>query len=200
MTYSDEAQARRWSGVPPTSSRRTAPSRPRPPWRWPTAARHADGRRPRRGSVTGIAGPDGGSAAEAGRPDLRRRWPTAPATEVRRYLWSGAGPTTSAPAPRRARARPRAASTRSRTRRDDRSADRVGAGLAPARDARPIRAGERIHVVGAAGAGASAAALLAATRRRRSSRAATPGGPSPYTPRARGGRASPSRWARSPRT
>jgi UDP-N-acetylmuramate--alanine ligase len=38
----------------------------------------------------------------------------------------------------------------------------IGAGLAPVRDARPIRPGERIHVVGAAGAGASAAALLAA--------------------------------------
>ena len=37
----------------------------------------------------------------------------------------------------------------------------IGAGLAPARDARPLRRGERIHVVGAGGAGASAAALLA---------------------------------------
>ncbi len=56
----------------------------------------------------------------------------------------------------------------------------VGAGLAPPRAARPIRAGERIHVVGAAGAGASAAALLAAW-----SGAAVdgcdPGGPGPYT-------------------
>jgi UDP-N-acetylmuramate--alanine ligase len=42
------------------------------------------------------------------------------------------------------------------------SPDRVRGGLALARGARPIRAGERIHVVGAAGAGASAAALLAA--------------------------------------
>lgn len=42
------------------------------------------------------------------------------------------------------------------------SADRVRAGVEPAREARQIRAGERIHVVGAAGAGASAAALLAA--------------------------------------
>jgi len=38
----------------------------------------------------------------------------------------------------------------------------VGRGLAPARPARAIGAGERIHVVGAAGAGASAAAILAA--------------------------------------
>jgi UDP-N-acetylmuramate--alanine ligase len=38
----------------------------------------------------------------------------------------------------------------------------IGAGLLPARPARPIVPGERIHVVGAAGAGASAAAILAA--------------------------------------
>ncbi len=43
-----------------------------------------------------------------------------------------------------------------------RGASEIGAGLAPVRIARPIAAGERIHVVGAAGAGASAAALLAA--------------------------------------
>jgi UDP-N-acetylmuramate--alanine ligase len=42
-----------------------------------------------------------------------------------------------------------------------RRATEIGAGLAPARQARPIPAGERIHVVGAAGAGASGAALLA---------------------------------------
>ncbi|MDO8483670.1 MAG: cyanophycin synthetase [Candidatus Limnocylindrales bacterium] len=60
------------------------------------------------------------------------------------------------------------------------SADRVRAGLAPARDARPIRAGERIHVVGAAGAGASAAALLAA-RAGASVSACDMRGPSPYT-------------------
>jgi len=42
-----------------------------------------------------------------------------------------------------------------------RRATEIGAGLAPARRARPISAGERIHVVGAAGAGASGAALLA---------------------------------------
>jgi UDP-N-acetylmuramate--alanine ligase len=41
-----------------------------------------------------------------------------------------------------------------------RAGSTVGAGLAAARVARPIRAGERIHVVGAGGAGASAAALL----------------------------------------
>jgi len=42
-----------------------------------------------------------------------------------------------------------------------RTAADLGAGLAPARPARPIRAGERIHVLGIAGAGASAAALHA---------------------------------------
>jgi len=62
-----------------------------------------------------------------------------------------------------------------------RGAAAVGAGLAPARAARAIEPGERIHVVGAAGAGASAAALLAAWA------GATvdgcdPGGASQYTP------------------
>ena len=42
-----------------------------------------------------------------------------------------------------------------------RSAEEIGAGLAPVRPARAIRRGERIHVVGIGGAGASAAALLA---------------------------------------
>ena len=62
-----------------------------------------------------------------------------------------------------------------------RSAADLGAGLDPARPSRPIRPGERIHILGIAGAGASAAALHA--------RAAgaivsgwDPGGPSPYTP------------------
>ncbi|HEU0243829.1 MAG TPA: Mur ligase domain-containing protein, partial [Candidatus Limnocylindrales bacterium] len=57
----------------------------------------------------------------------------------------------------------------------------VGAGLAPVRDARSIREGERIHVVGAAGAGASAAALLAAWAGANVD-GCDPGGPSPYTP------------------
>ncbi|MFZ5854887.1 MAG: UDP-N-acetylmuramate--L-alanine ligase [Chloroflexota bacterium] len=62
-----------------------------------------------------------------------------------------------------------------------RTAATIGAGLAPARPARALRPGERIHVVGAAGAGASAAALLARHA------GAVPdgcdaGGPSPYTP------------------
>ena len=61
-----------------------------------------------------------------------------------------------------------------------RDAAAIGAGLDPVRDARPIRVGERIHVVGAAGAGASAAALLA----RAAGAVVTgcdAGGPSPYT-------------------
>ncbi len=62
-----------------------------------------------------------------------------------------------------------------------RDAASVGAGLAPARAARPIAVGERIHVIGAAGAGASAAALLAA----HGGAVVTgcdAGGASPYTP------------------
>ena len=61
-----------------------------------------------------------------------------------------------------------------------RTAAEIGAGLAPVRAARPIRAGERIHVVGAAGAGASAAALLAAHAGANVS-GCDAGGPSPYT-------------------
>lgn len=57
----------------------------------------------------------------------------------------------------------------------------IGSGLAPARDAREIRTGERIHVLGAAGAGASAAVLLAHAAGAEVS-GCDPGGPSPYTP------------------
>ncbi len=56
----------------------------------------------------------------------------------------------------------------------------IGSGLEPVRDARPIRAGERIHVVGAAGAGASAAALLAHWQGADVS-GCDPGAPSQYT-------------------
>jgi UDP-N-acetylmuramate--alanine ligase len=62
-----------------------------------------------------------------------------------------------------------------------RTAADIGAGLAPDRPARPIQPGERIHVVGAAGAGASAAALLA-TGAGAIVSGCDPGGPSPYTP------------------
>ena len=60
-----------------------------------------------------------------------------------------------------------------------RTAADVGAGLAPAREPRALRLGERVHVVGIAGAGASAAALLAHA----AGAAVTgcdAGGPSPY--------------------
>ena len=56
----------------------------------------------------------------------------------------------------------------------------VGAGLAAVREPRLIRSGERIHVVGAAGAGASAAALLARAAGAEAS-GCDPGGASPYT-------------------
>jgi UDP-N-acetylmuramate--alanine ligase len=61
-----------------------------------------------------------------------------------------------------------------------RDAAAIGAGLDPVRSARPIQAGERIHVIGAGGAGASAAALLA----RAAGAVVTTcdsGGSSPYT-------------------
>jgi UDP-N-acetylmuramate--alanine ligase len=57
----------------------------------------------------------------------------------------------------------------------------IGAGLAPARASRPIRPGERIHIVGAAGAGASAAALLGHAAGAIVT-GCDPGGASPYTP------------------
>ena len=62
-----------------------------------------------------------------------------------------------------------------------RGAGEIGLGLAPARPARPIVAGERIHIVGAQGAGASAAALLAAWAGADVD-GCDPGGPSQYTP------------------
>jgi len=61
-----------------------------------------------------------------------------------------------------------------------RTAADIGAGLAPTRPARPIRQGERIHVIGAGGAGASAAALLGLWAGAAVD-GCDPGGPSPYT-------------------
>jgi UDP-N-acetylmuramate--alanine ligase len=61
-----------------------------------------------------------------------------------------------------------------------RTADEIGRGLAPARRARGITPGERIHVIGAAGAGASAAVLLAHHVGAEVS-GCDPGGSSPYT-------------------
>ena len=60
------------------------------------------------------------------------------------------------------------------------AAARPGTGLAPARDPRRIVVGERIHVVGAAGAGASAAALHARWAGADPD-GCDPGGPSPYS-------------------
>ncbi|HEY2887030.1 MAG TPA: Mur ligase family protein [Candidatus Limnocylindrales bacterium] len=62
-----------------------------------------------------------------------------------------------------------------------RSAGEIGAGLTSVRRARAIRPGERIHVVGIAGAGASAAALHAAWHGAAVS-GCDSGGPSSYTP------------------
>jgi UDP-N-acetylmuramate--alanine ligase len=61
-----------------------------------------------------------------------------------------------------------------------RSLAEVGAGLSPARDSRPIEPGERIHVLGIAGAGASAAALQAMAAGAIVT-GCDPGGSSPYT-------------------
>jgi UDP-N-acetylmuramate--alanine ligase len=61
-----------------------------------------------------------------------------------------------------------------------RSAADIGRGLLPPRTARPIVRGERLHVVGVAGAGASAAALLARIAGAVVS-GCDRGGPSPYT-------------------
>lgn len=61
-----------------------------------------------------------------------------------------------------------------------RRADDIAQGIAPARAPRAIAPGERIHVVGAAGAGASAAALLAQAAGGRAD-GCDPGAPSPYT-------------------
>ena len=113
----------------------------------------------------------GGRRARTAAP-RRSRWasPTSPSpgcgpAVVRRFLWPATAARTSARAPEAALEMLLAAE---RGRGDGasgvsvRGAAEIGAGLAPARPARPIRPGERIHVVGAAGAGASAAALLAA--------------------------------------
>ena len=61
-----------------------------------------------------------------------------------------------------------------------RTAEDIGRGLASARAPRLIHEGERIHIVGAAGAGAAAALLLADRVGARAS-GCDPGAPSPYT-------------------
>ncbi len=130
-------------------------------------------------AVTGVAGPDGGSEAKpvgltyvAVADAAGDDGSSAPVVgrPVRR---------TSGPAPRR---RCRSLLERlGRLRLVTRDAAAIGAGLAPARPARPIPAGQRLHVIGAAGAGASAAALLA----HHAGAVVTgcdAGGASPYTP------------------
>jgi UDP-N-acetylmuramate--alanine ligase len=62
-----------------------------------------------------------------------------------------------------------------------RSAAEIGAGLEPARPARAIPSGERVHVIGAAGAAAAAAALHAHHAGARVS-GCDAGGPSQYSP------------------
>ena len=62
-----------------------------------------------------------------------------------------------------------------------RTSEDIGRGLAPARASRPIAPGERIHVIGVAGAGASAAALLAGTAGAQVT-GCDPAGSSQYTP------------------
>jgi UDP-N-acetylmuramate--alanine ligase len=68
-----------------------------------------------------------------------------------------------------------------------RSAAEIGEGLLAAREPRPIRSGERIHVLGAGGAGASAAALLA-SHAGASVSGCDPAGETPYTPALHGAR------------
>lgn len=77
-----------------------------------------------------------------------------------------------------------------------RSGHEIGAGLDPARAARPVAQGERIHVVGAAGAGASAAALLAHGVGAAVT-ACDSGGPTPYV-RALAHERIPIEWSHDP--
>ena len=77
-----------------------------------------------------------------------------------------------------------------------RSAAELGAGLAPARATSAIRPGERIHVLGIAGAGASAAALHAKAAGAFVTGCDT-GGPSPYTPALEAARI-PIEWRHDP--
>ena len=132
-------------------------------------------------SVTGIAGPDGGSEAKpVGLTYVAVA--DAEGVEVRRHLWSGdrASNKVSSAAAVLELLLERVGATARRGLARVTEAASIGAGLAPARDPRPIRAGERIHVLGIAGAGASAAARLARWAGADVS-GCDPGGPSPYT-------------------
>jgi UDP-N-acetylmuramate--alanine ligase len=72
----------------------------------------------------------------------------------------------------------------------------LGAGLSPVRPSRPIAPGERIHILGIAGAGASAAALHAVAAGAIVT-GCDSGGPSPYTPALEAARI-PIEWAHHP--
>ena len=148
----------------------------------------AEGARAVRGvvaaSVTGVAGPDGGTDAKpVGLTYVAVA--DADGVDVRRHLWSGdraankvssAAAASSCCSSASRRPRPCASDRPRRDRRRRVSRRRASPAARPATDP----AGERIHVVGVAGAGASAAARHAAGRGRVAS-GCDPGGPSPYT-------------------
>ena len=193
VSYSNEAKERAARRRRRPSSRPTARSAPRWRGRWRRARGSGSGRRVA-ASVTGIAGPDGGIGREAGRADVRRPSPTTTASTSGATVWSGdRAANKRSSAARRARAAARAgrgdaAAAAARASRSVTGAASIGAGLG----ARPRRRGrsapgERIHVVGVAGAGASAAALHAALGRRRGERLRS-GRPVAVHGRARGGR------------
>ena len=149
-------------------------------------------------SITGVAGPSGGSEAKpvgltyVAVADDR-------GVEVRRIVWPSIERGTSAPVPRPRSDAPRAVRGSGPTRSDD-----AGRGTTSARVSRPHArrardpGGRAIHVVGVGGAGASAAAILA-----RAAGAAVSGcdsgGPSPYTPAVEAA-GIPIAWAMTPRT
>ena len=143
--------------------------------------------RPRRASaattrvaVTGVAGPEWRQRGQAGGSDLRGRGRSRWATRCERHLWDG---DRAANKERSAAAALELLLRLIEARRGSvviRGAADVARGLAPARAARAIAPGERIHVIGAAGAGASAAALLA-HEAGGAPDGCDPGAPSPYT-------------------
>ena len=145
----------------------------------------ADGARARFGaplaaSITGVAGPDGGSDEKPVGLVVRRARHDERGADVRRFQFGGDRGDESGRGG--AQAALEWLIARGRGARRDAAPPRSSApGLAPGASARPIRPGERIHVLGIAGAGASAAALHAAARGAIVT-GCDPGGPSPYTP------------------